>query len=92
MKQIAIVALLALATLTQGVSAATGSTVEKTCQTGLACGGGPTRAFNYTTNAWEMFPQCFPWVWRTDYLNGNIVALYENQRICRENRARDFRF
>jgi hypothetical protein len=39
-----------------------------------------------------MFPQCFPWVFRTDYLNGNIFGMYENQRVCRENRARDFRF
>lgn len=57
---------------------------------GEPCAGGPTRGWNYTTNQFEMVPQCFPWVFRTDFLNGNLVSLYENQRICRENRARDF--
>lgn len=76
--------------LASTVSAATGTGSEEKCEKCLP--GGPTRAFNFTTNAWDMLPQCFPWVWRTDYLNGNIVAMYENQRICRENRAKDFRF
>lgn len=90
MKYIVIIAALAFSAIASTASAATGSTL--TCNTGLPCAGGPTRGFNYTTNAWEMVPQCFPWVWSTDFYAGNIVGMYNNQEACRAKRAVDFKW
>lgn len=57
---------------------------------GEPCPGGPTRGYNVTTKQWEMVPQCFPWVWLSEYYKGNIFSMYENQNACRAQRAIDF--
>lgn len=78
----------AILATTATASASTGTTL--TCNTGLPCAGGPTRGFNHTTNSWEMVPQCFPWVFTSDYYKGNIFDMYNNQAICRAKRLKDF--
>lgn len=75
-----------------------GSTSSGTTSTGVTAptsqkgAGGPVRAFNYTTSQYDLYPQCFPWAWLLDFYKGNIFMIYENQRICREQRTIDFRF
>lgn len=87
-----ILAILALASLVSTVSAATGSTTPAlTCLTGLTCAGGPTRAFNYTKNSYDMLPQCFPWIFASEYFSMNIANMYANQEYCRAQRLLDFR-
>lgn len=78
-------------------STSTGSTssgaVEapaKTCSTGLACGGWPSRWFNLTTKQWDMIPQCFPYTWLVQFYKGNIFDIYINQENCRKQRFIDF--
>lgn len=81
-------------------STSTGSTSTGTTSTGVTStgtvtvsvkwAGGPTRAWNYTSNSLEMVPQCFPWVWLLEYYKGNIFSMYENQNKCRAQRFVDF--
>ena len=74
-------------------STSTGSTSTGiTLPTSQKGAGGPTRAWNYTTGQFEMYPQCFPYTWLFHFYQGNISMIYENQRICRENRTSDFGF
>lgn len=54
--------------------------------------GGPIRAFNVTTQQFELFPQCFPYTYLFYFYQGNLSMIYENQKICREKRAIDFAF
>lgn len=70
----------------------TASAASNSCpqNPGDPCPGGPARGYNFTTGQMEMIPQCFPWVWLTDYYGGNIVAMYQNQAACRAKRAVDF--
>lgn len=104
MKRAIITAVIIAATLIAGsVSAASGSTSTGSTSTGTVstgsvsscnnCGaGGPVRAWNYTIGGFDMYPQCFPWVFRTDYLKGNIFDMYKNQEACRAQRLIDFKF
>lgn len=75
----------------------TGSTSTGSVSTGsistpsVIGGGGIIRGFNYTTSQYKMVPQCFPWTWLDLFRVGNISAIYENQKVCREDRAIDFR-
>lgn len=85
---------LAIAALATNASAATGTGSTST-GTNVSVSqkgpGGIFRAWNYTTSSFDMVPQCFPGVFRTDYLNGNIFGMYENQRACQAKRAIDFK-
>lgn len=69
----------------------TASAASSECTATKPCPGGPARGFNFTTGQMEMIPQCFPWVWLTDYYGGNIVSMYQNQAACQAKRAVDFR-
>lgn len=93
-------AIIAASLVAVTVSAATGSTSTGSTSSGSTtvpscnnCGaGGIVRAFNYTLGSFDMYPQCFPWVFRTEYLKGNIFDMYENQRACQSKRLIDFKF
>lgn len=80
-------------------STSTGTTLSGSTSTGTSTytapvvgGGGITKSWNYTKNSFDMVPQCFPWAWLNDFYKGNIFMIYENQKVCREQRAVDFRF
>ncbi len=93
-----IATLIATLTLVTTVSAATGSTSTGSTSTGSTStgttsvigAGGVIRGFNITTKQYEFVPQCFPWVWLTDYYAGNIFMMYENQKACQKQRSVDF--
>ena len=98
-----IFAILAIASLVSTVSAATGSTSTSTGYTStgiilpiapvcidICGGGGPARAYNFTTKQMDMVPQCFPWAWLLDFYKGNIFMIYENQKVCQKQRLIDF--
>lgn len=53
-------------------------------------GGGPTSAVNQSNGQMEMVPQCFPFAFMSNYLNGDILSIYENQNKCRAQRLIDF--
>ena len=89
MKKYLIIAAVIAAAIAANASAATSNVCPS--YPGEPCAGGPTRGWNYTTNQFEMVPQCFPWVWLNDYFRGNIVAMYQNQELCKAQRLKDFR-
>lgn len=95
--------MVALMSVSSIVSAATGSTSTGSTSTGVILTGSltpgvskgagwPTRAYNFTTKAYDMYPACYPWVWTVDYFRGNIFDMYKNQEICRAQRTIDFGF
>jgi hypothetical protein len=57
------------------------------------CGpGGIPTAYNFTKMRIDMLPQCFPWIWASDYFVLNIVDMYKNQEACRSERKVNFGF
>lgn len=78
------VALIATSTVTYGAD----PVITPVCPT---CGpGGGNPVYNYTTKRMELWPQCFPYVWFTQYQAGNIADMYRNQDACRAKRLIDF--
>lgn len=55
-------------------------------------GGGVTLAYNSSSQQVEVLPQCFPWVWASEYFEMNIANMYANQEACRTKRSIDFNF
>lgn len=71
-----ITAIIAIFSMVSVVSAATGSTSTGSTSTGVIFtgsttpnkgGGGATIAYNYTLARFDMLPQCFPWIFASEY-------------------------